>query len=125
MGLEYGLPENMRPESEKKKDDAPTEAMIPGLDWSSEERKILQAQQQQKTDRRKQPYSKPIPKSFEQAWEKGLTQAEVPAEPENKPPSLLSLDIKPPSSSSQNSAMRKDDAGKSGSQGQGQSSLDF
>lgn len=43
---------------------------IPGLDWSSDAQyfKEQQSKMEDRQPRKKAPYSRPIPKSFEQAW---------------------------------------------------------
>ncbi|CAH1239413.1 WDR5 [Branchiostoma lanceolatum] len=65
MGLEHGLPEHLKKPEEPKEEAA--DVSIPGLDFSTEEMKILEMR---RMPQKKVPYSKPIPAQFQEQWEK-------------------------------------------------------
>ncbi|KAL4220791.1 WD repeat-containing protein 33 [Mactra antiquata] len=96
MGLEHGLP----PEPEIIKNDNEEEELpsIPGLDWSSDAQYFKEQNKVEERPRKKAPYSRPIPKSFEQAWVTNQQPVNLIKDNESKPKkgkikSLLSLDI--------------------------------
>ncbi|KAF8764686.1 pre-mRNA 3' end processing protein WDR33 like protein [Argiope bruennichi] len=60
MGLEYGLPDHLKPKENSYESEIP---MIPGLDFTSEDSFI-----EKSTIQKKIPFSKPIPKQFQQQW---------------------------------------------------------
>ncbi|CAL1263888.1 unnamed protein product [Larinioides sclopetarius] len=60
MGLEYGLPEHLKPKENSYESEIP---MIPGLDFTSEDSSTEKSATQKKI-----PFSKPIPKQFQQQW---------------------------------------------------------
>ncbi|KAG8182502.1 hypothetical protein JTE90_020417 [Oedothorax gibbosus] len=59
MGLEYGLPDHLKPKENSYEDSTP---VIPGLDFTSEE------STEKAAATKKIPFSKPIPKQFQQQW---------------------------------------------------------
>ncbi|XP_048258673.1 pre-mRNA 3' end processing protein WDR33-like [Haliotis rufescens] len=81
MGLEHGLPPHLRPK-ENVEEELPS---IPGLDWSADE-PFLRQYERDCAPKKKVPYARPIPKSFENAW-KGNKQSGVlvPEEQEGLP----------------------------------------
>lgn len=60
MGLEYGLPDHLKPQENNYENEVMS---IPGLDFTSEESATEKA-----TTQKKIPFSKPIPKQFQQQW---------------------------------------------------------
>ncbi|KAK7473312.1 hypothetical protein BaRGS_00035444 [Batillaria attramentaria] len=64
MGLEHGLPEHLRPKDEVD-DEIPN---IPGLDWNMDS-PFFKQMELNKLPQRKIPYARPVPKSFEKAWQ--------------------------------------------------------
>ncbi|WAR15169.1 WDR33-like protein, partial [Mya arenaria] len=96
MGLEYGLP----PDKEEKMEPAEELPAIPGLDWSADA-EFFKEERSHHDDRgrRKAPYTRPIPRSFEQAWVTNQQPTIVKRDDAARTPkikSLLSLDIAPP-----------------------------
>ncbi|XP_035218148.1 pre-mRNA 3' end processing protein WDR33-like isoform X1 [Stegodyphus dumicola] len=95
MGLEYGLPEHLKPQENNFEDEV---TVIPGLDFTSEESATEKSTQQKKI-----PFSKPIPKQFQQQWmeskqplllappqeERSNGEVSVPVNSETKPQPLL------------------------------------
>ncbi|GIY26002.1 hypothetical protein CDAR_439702 [Caerostris darwini] len=101
MGLEYGLPDHLKPSENSYENEIP---MIPGLDFTSED-----SSTEKNTTQKKIPFSKPIPKQFQQQWmeskqplllapppdnERSNGEVTAPSNPEMKtqPPNVLPPD---------------------------------
>ncbi|XP_064611649.1 pre-mRNA 3' end processing protein WDR33-like [Liolophura sinensis] len=77
MGLEHGLPEHLKPKEEAE-DNLPS---IPGLNWSEDET-FYKQQELANMPKKKIPFSRPVPRSFEMAWKENR----LPPKMANPPP---------------------------------------
>ncbi|GFY57604.1 pre-mRNA 3' end processing protein WDR33 [Trichonephila inaurata madagascariensis] len=75
MGLEYGLPDHLKPSENSYESEIP---MIPGLDFTSED-----SSAEKSTTQKKIPFSKPIPKQFQQQWMESKQPLLLAPPPEN------------------------------------------